>query len=100
MDEQELKKKLALRAGFTFHPNWEKPWKAPNGSKGINPPNFPHSLDACLKHLEPKLDFWMASKEKTCRVGVVVQYKGKQSGVVFGETFALAFCLATERVID
>ncbi|KKK89500.1 hypothetical protein LCGC14_2732500, partial [marine sediment metagenome] len=62
-------------------------WDYPDGSSGQLPPI---GLDTLFKFAVPKLDFWLASKEKTQRVGVQVQYLGKQSGLIFGETLALA----------
>ena len=46
------------------------------------------------------MDFWLASKEKTKRVGVLVQYQGRCSGLVFEDTFDLALFWAIWEVME
>ena len=68
------------------------------GTEDINYYEGDTALGFLFKYTVPKLDFWLASKEKGKRVGVQVQYLGKLSGLIFGETLALALFWAIYQV--
>ncbi|KKN76487.1 hypothetical protein LCGC14_0369960 [marine sediment metagenome] len=56
------------------------------------------NLTILFQYAVPVLDFWLASKEKSKRVGVQVQYHGKLLGLVFDETFEDALFWALDKV--
>ena len=60
---------------------------------------FDESLDACFKHLEPKLEYYelRPSYGKHC---AWVKLPRKYIEFGMAETPALAFCLAIEKLID
>jgi len=68
------------------------------GTEGINYYEGIEALGFLFKYAVPKVDFWLASQEKSKRVGVQVQYLGKLSGLIFGETLALALFWAIYQV--
>lgn len=85
---QELKKKMLEFAGFSF-PTL----------------NFPHSMDACIEHIVPKLQSFVIGTyhEDGYLVpqGFYAQVEnGLHNGFARGETVPLAFCLALEKMID
>jgi len=112
----ELNKKLAEWAGFIEMEDIYKGnrytvgWEYPDDSELGKLPNFTKSLDACFKWLVPKLykqyinpielkvlcplancpDFWV--------VDISTQHESIESAN--GKSFALAFCLALEKLID
>lgn len=119
----ELNKKLAEWAGFKYgrfdfvsslsselnfiDTGWLSPVaiKEPYSSKDFlrELPDFPNSLDACLKWLVPKLNHielntGMMNKRGKCLVRV---WKNMlQHYEVTSTTPALALCLAIEKLID
>ncbi len=115
MDEQELNKKLAEWAGFWYDKTtttglvMEIGWRNPEGKPlhGQHPsylPNFSQSLDACFKWLVPKAieqqnkDYgW---DEKGCLNRILKDWQRRywnSKGVL---SYALALCLAIEKLID
>ena len=87
MTEQELNKKLAEWAGFTYKFgkemwNYERYketnawWEAPNGRRFKDLPDFTQSLDACFKWIVPKvIDKIMAEQECSSDLAYAVLFK-------------------------
>ena len=112
MNEQELNKKLAEWAGFEFsHRNtgalgrsadW---WIYPNGGYTSELPGFTQSLDACFKWLVPKLNNCELTSfhKSTLTLRYHFTSGAKEDGNTYwsyGNTPALALCLAIEKLID
>ena len=115
-DEQELKRKLAERAGFTYREvgvymgeTLDTPiiqWDSPDGRRNIMLPDFPHSLDACFKWLVPEVDknfkvqsiqFYYHKDGVECWVVTALEcYVGSADK----KEEALALCRAIEQLID
>ena len=60
-------------------------------------PNFPKSLDACIKWLVPKVDWQQIIFQPDGYCGITANDELYEAEA---ETQALAFCLATEKLID
>jgi len=116
MNEQELNKKLAEWAGFTYKFgkemwNYERYketnawWEAPNGRRFKDLPDFTQSLDACFKWLVPNLFDKSYSVIITQDLARAIGYvrlleEGRQFDATDNHNPALALCLAIEKLID
>ena len=103
---EELNKKLAEWAGFTYEETADGDWHwfdmygdplSPTGLSGE--PLFTDSLDACFKWLVPKLvwNVWLINADNGWEFSIMMpmrQVVGK------AETPALALCKAIEKLID
>lgn len=102
----ELNKKLAEWAGFTYSPETNI-WVYPSGIECLELPNFPQSLDACFKWLMPKyIKTIMEQKGLTYGYAYWLMWEKWWQELVNNDYSrkdiepALALCLAIERLID
>ncbi len=100
--EKELNKKIAIFAGWRKDDfGWwltESAYNEITGKHRKTPPDFTHSLDACIEHLGPKFDniniqkfngMWQVGVKKIC---------GRWCIAGGEDTPALAFCKAVGKV--
>lgn len=102
MGEQELNRKLAEWAGM---PLMAVDFGFPHSEVMYSPPNFTQSLDACFKWLAPKLfdeGYAIIVTQDLARACAYVRPLefGRQFDATDNHNPALAFCLATEKLID
>ena len=117
---KELNRKLAEWAGFKRLPKGNKGfhfectekimnWMPPNATEWwesvTHLPNFPLSLDACFKHLVPKLmrgqcEVHTGMPDKRGQAFARVWYGFYKHYEAYAETPALALCRAIEKLID
>ncbi len=106
---EELNKKLAEWAGFTYDFTRRYSWEAPNKEplpSGI--PDFAHDLNACFKWLVPLLiklepKVWMSLSQVSI-VSFAAMLKANTDDKLIGWAVendpALALCKAIERMVD
>ena len=104
----ELNEKLAKWAGFVKTKSLYGPWQYPKDVDWFpleafrfdELPNFTNSLDACFKHLVPRLekDYWIIIDPPNKTVIIVYGFVQEAEGI--GETSALSLCNAIEKIID
>jgi len=118
-EKQKLKEKLAKWVGWheekyevtrgAFAPILLAPSEElGEGHVGYIPehtPNFPDSLDACVKWLVPRLTGWTLAKhrdEAEYKASVLIgdPVRDKISPAAYAETPSLALCLAIEKLIE
>jgi len=111
MENEELNKKLLKFAGFVYEtaPDYHQiylgiigGWYSPDARwYGIEPPNFPKSLDACFKWLVPKLDYYIQINTYYDEWAAFIDNQlGTLKVGSRGKTPALALCKAIEKLID
>ena len=95
----KLNKKLAEWAGFKKSKYTTRLYDYPDKSKHYAElPNFPESLDACVKRLVPKLSHYFIGDSVDGHTATV--WNQSYSYGAKGNTPALALCLAIEKLID
>ena len=106
----ELNEKLGKWAGFEKFGwcNWDM-WAKPDEAipeswtlQDLFPnsfalPDFTNSLDACFKHLVPKLEAYFITNRDKPHATVELNGKAKR---VYNENLALALCLAIELMVS
>jgi len=115
-EKRELDKKLAVHflgiKKIYYDEEWDtdkinpmyipsgKPWRTHRIDAKIIP-YFTFSFDACIKWIVPKLDYFCLQKEEYGDKGFYADVSiGEQYAEYYqGETLALAFCLAVEKLI-